>query len=116
MLVEVGKTYVNQAGSICKVVSRTDPPSCIGWGTFYSYFPLEDGKENREEAFHVDKYGSYLGELNGHDLVVEYKFPDFKWVWGPPDKSGILLEMLYWSNPRNQKTSSKRDSVVLPAV
>ena len=89
MIIEVGKTYVNQAGSICRVVSRTDPPSLVGWGTFYSYFPLEDDKENREKSFNVDKYGSYLGELYGHDLVVEYKFPDFKWVWGPPDKPGI---------------------------
>jgi hypothetical protein len=89
MIIEVGKTYLNQAGSVCRVASRTDPPSLAGLGTFYSYFPLEDGKENREKSFNVDKYGSYLGELYGHDLVVEYKFPDLKWVWGPPDKPGI---------------------------
>jgi hypothetical protein len=50
MLVEVGKTYVNRAGDICKVLSRTDPPSLVGWDGFYSYFPIENGKENMEQS------------------------------------------------------------------
>lgn len=89
MLVEVGKTYINRAGHICKVVCRTDSSVTFGTDSYYSYFPLEDGKENREKSFQVDRYGSYLGELDSHDLVVEYKLPDFKWEWCAPDKIGL---------------------------
>ena len=89
MLIEVGKTYVNQAGNICKVVCRIDRSEHVGVTPYFSYFPLEDGKENREHSYHVDKYGSYLGGLDSHDLVVEYKMPDLKWEWKTPDKEGI---------------------------
>ncbi len=91
MLVEVGKTYVNRAGYICKVLSRTDE-----FYSFFSYFPLKDGKENREKAFHIDKYGFSIhrnsdGEPDSHDLIKEYKMPDYKWIWCTPDKVGLWI-------------------------
>jgi hypothetical protein len=86
MIVEVGKTYVNRAGSICKVLSRTDHPSV---NDYYSYFPLENGREVREQAFHVDRFGSHLEHCASKDLIMEYKMPDLQWVWGTPDKVGI---------------------------
>jgi hypothetical protein len=89
MLIEVGKTYVNQAGNMCKVVCRIDRSEHVGVTPYFSYFPLEDGKENREHSYHVDKYGSYLGGLDSHDLVVEYKMPDLKWEWSLVNKDGL---------------------------
>lgn len=89
MLVEVGKTYMNRAGSICKVLSRTDPSLHIGSDTYYSYFPLEDGREKREKSFQVDRFGSNLGESDSYDLISEYKMPDLQWEWCAPDKVGL---------------------------
>jgi hypothetical protein len=95
MLVEVGKTYVNRAGNICKVLSRTDPFSQaipaihVGFDTYYSYFPLEDGREKRETSYQVDRFGSHLGESDSHDLISEYKMPDLQWAWCQPDKNGL---------------------------
>lgn len=89
MLIEVGKTYINRAGSICKVLSRTDPSLQIGSDSYFSYFPLEDGREAREQSFQVDKYGSHLSEDNQMDLIMEYKMPDLQWVWCRPDKDGL---------------------------
>jgi hypothetical protein len=91
MIVEVGKTYINRAGSICKVVGRTDLP--LRQDSFYSYFPLKDGKENREQSFYVDRFGTNhansLGEDPRYDLIEEYKMPELQWVWGVPDKIGL---------------------------
>jgi len=90
MLIEVGKTYVNRVGNICKVVSRTDHPSMqMGSDTFYSYFPLEDGKENRERAFQIDRFGSNLVESDSYDLISEYKMSELQWAWCSPDKNGL---------------------------
>ena len=89
MLIEVGKTYVNRVGNICKVVSRTDPSIQRGSDTFYSYFPLEDGKENRERAFQIDRFGSNLVESDSYDLISEYKMPELQWAWCSPDKNGL---------------------------
>ena len=89
MIIEVGKTYVNRAGSLCKVLSRTDPSWQVGVDTYYSYFPLENGREVREQAFHVDRFGSHLEHCASKDLIMEYKIPELQWVWGVPDKVGI---------------------------
>jgi len=97
MIIEVGKTYINRAGSLCKVLSRTDPSVSNGFVAYYSYFPLENGREVREQAFHVDKYGSYIWVSNSlvdnlgidHDLVEEYKIPELQWAWCQPNKNGL---------------------------
>lgn len=89
MLIEVGKTYINRAGSVCKVLSRTDPSLHVGADTYFSYFPLIDGREKRETSYQVDRFGSHLGEGDSHDLISEYKMPDFEWVWSQPDKNGL---------------------------
>lgn len=93
MIVELGKTYLDRTGSICKVVAHTAPSIIRGTDEFFTYFPVEGGKENRERAFQVDKYGSHLGEDHIYDLVIEYTMPDsqcdLQWVWGPPDKIGL---------------------------
>ena len=84
MLIEVGKTYINRAGSICRVVSYDR-----SFDSYYCYFPLEDGKENREKSFQVDGYGSNLMQDDSKDLISEYKMPDLQWVWCQPDKIGL---------------------------
>jgi hypothetical protein len=89
MLVELGKTYLNRAGSICKVVAHTAQSITFGNDEFFAYFPIEGGKENRERAFPVDRFGSHLGESDSHDLISEYEMPDLHWVWGVPDKVGL---------------------------
>lgn len=96
MLVEVGKTYLDRTGSICKVVCHTRGSIVYGTDEYFTYFPIEGGKENRERAFQVDRYGSHSGAENilesqrkTYDLVMEYKMPELEWVWGTPDKVGI---------------------------
>ena len=93
MIIEVGKIYVNRAGDLCKVVSSTytDGRLCvsIGMDTYYSYFLLENGRENREVSFLADRNGSHLGECCGKDLISEYKMPNYEWAWCKPDKNGI---------------------------
>ena len=89
MLIEVGKTYLDRTGSICKVVSYTRGYIVYGTDEYFTYFPIEDGKENRERAFQVDRYGSHSGAENIYDLVMEYKMPDLQWVWCSPDKVGL---------------------------
>lgn len=89
MLIETGKTYLNRAGSICKVVRHTRGSIVFGNDEHFTYFPIENGKENRERAFQVDRYGSHSGAENIYDLVLEYKMPDLQWVWCSPDKVGL---------------------------
>lgn len=89
MLIEVGKTYINRAGSVCKVLSRTNPSWQVGVDTYYSYFPLENGREVREQAFHVDRFGSHIEHCASKDLIMEYKIPELQWAWCAPDKIGL---------------------------
>lgn len=113
MLIEVGKTYINRDGYVCKVVCRTDEPLCIGVCSYYSYFPLENGRENRETAFRVDMYGSHLGEGIGGDLIGEYRLPDLEWAWCKPDKIGLWACGGYEKTvPASLKTSGVKVIIV----
>lgn len=92
MIIELGKTYLDRTGSICKVVEHTIESITRGTDEFFTYFPIENGKENRSRAFHVNKYGFHLGDGHIYDLVIEYKKPDPNpntWIWGAPDKNGL---------------------------
>lgn len=89
MIIETGKTYLDRTGSICKVVCHTLSSIVFGNDEYFTYFPIENGKENRERAFRVDRYGSHLGESDSYDLISEYQIPDLKWEWCAPDKVGL---------------------------